>query len=112
MTKTRKRTILVFATVLSIVILAAEFQACFWTRDYARQQALRRVIDYGLSSGRDPKLVTAGKEQTVGNVIWSFDWTYQGQPRHLIGTCISRDGHVELYTGNPDDPESAAYEAH
>ena len=110
MTKPRRRTVLVVVTFLCILILAAEFQACFWTRDYARRQALRRVTDYCLSSGRDPQLLTAGKEQTVGNEIWSFDWTYQGQPRHFIGTWIARDGHIELFTGNPDDPESAAYE--
>jgi hypothetical protein len=111
-TKTRKKTTLVVVTVLCILIIATEFKACFWTRDYARQHALRRVTDYCLSTGRDPKLLTAGKEQTVGNATWSFDWTYQGLPRHFIGTWISRSGHVELFTGDPDDPESTAYEPH
>jgi len=110
MVKPSSRTVLAVVTVLSILVIAAQFQACFWTRAYAHRQALRRVTDYCLSSGRDPKLLTAGKEQTVGNQIWSFDWTYQGQPRHFIGTWIARDGHIELFTGNPDDPKSAAYE--
>jgi len=109
MTKPRRGTVLVVLSVLCIIILASEFQACFWTRDYARRQALHCVIDYCLRSGRDPQFLNAGKEQTVGNAIWSFDWTYHGQPRHFIGTWISWNGHIELFTGNPDDPASAAY---
>jgi hypothetical protein len=107
---TRTRAIKIIGITLGLLVLATEFQACLWTRNHARQVALRRVTDYCVSTGRDPQLLIAGKEQTFGNAIWSFDWTYQGQPRHFIGAWIARDGHVELILGDPDDSNSAAYE--
>jgi hypothetical protein len=103
----RKGAFLVIGAFLGIAGLAAEFQAYFWTWNFARSQALRRVVDDCLRSGRDPRLLTPGTEGTLG--IWSFEWTYEGSPRYLYGTWIARDGYVELYTGDPGDPQSAAY---
>lgn len=58
----------------------------------------------------DPALLTGPKEEhPVGNG-WSFEWTYQGKPRYMHGVRVTRSGEFNQYGGNPDNPESAAYE--
>ncbi len=111
MKKTRRR-ILIYVAILIVALIAGfEFQAYFWSRDYARERALRRVTEVCISSGLDPKLLSGPRETKVGSQPWASEWTYQGQPRYLYGVWFARDGYPELYGGDPDDPDSAAYEA-
>ena len=94
-----------------LLISASEFQGYFWTRDYARARALQRVSETCLRDGGNPALLTLGQEETgSGKTVWLFEWTYQGRPRRLHGAWIFRDGHIELFAGDPDDPSDAAYE--
>ena len=106
------RRLLYLIAFLAVACGAFELQALFWTRDYARARALRRVSEVCILAGRDPKLLTGPHEDTVANRPWSFEWVYQGQPRYLYGIWFTRSGSSELYGGDPDDPSSAAYESH
>ena len=105
----RNRLLLAGVAVLLLAVLASMFQTAFWSRDSARARALHEVTQFCVQSGRDPALLTAPREDTVGNAPWSFEWHYDGKPCYLVGVWFSHDGHPELYSGNRDDPESAAY---
>ena len=109
--KPTRRRILIYVAILNLALITgSEFQAYFWSLDYAQARALRRVMEVCISSGRDPKLLSGPRETKVGSQPWAFEWTYQGQPRYLYGVWFSRSGYPELYGGDPDDPDSAAYE--
>jgi hypothetical protein len=108
-TSVRKRLLFAGVSVLLLLLLLSLFQTAFWSRDYARAQALHEVIQFCQQSGRDPALLSGPREDTVGNAPWSFEWHFEGKPRYLIGVWFSRDGHPELYAGSRDDPGSAAY---
>ena len=112
--KSGVRNPLLFAgvTVLLFGFLVGEFQAKFWSHDYARKQALQAVTEFCQQRNWNPALLTNPREDTVGNTLWSFQWHYGGQPRYLIGVWFSNNGRPEFYTGPTDDPGSAAYEPH
>ena len=55
------------------------------------------------------RLLTGPKEVTNGNE-WYFEWTFQGNPRYVFGAHVNKLGKVNLYGGDPDDADSAAYE--
>jgi hypothetical protein len=110
--RVRNRLPFIGLAVFALVLLASMFQTVFWSRDSARARALHEVTQFCLHSGRDPALLSAPREDTVGNATWSFEWHYDGKPRYLVGVWFSHDGHPELYSGNRDDPESAAYDPH
>ncbi|MCX6855858.1 MAG: hypothetical protein NTV80_13240 [Verrucomicrobia bacterium] len=102
--------LLVGGSVLAFVLLSSTFQTVFWSRDSARARALQEVTQFCLNSGRDPALLIAHREDTVGNTPWSFEWDYNGKPGYLIGVWFSHDGHPEFYSGSKDDLRSAAYD--
>jgi|SRR5882724_6358033 len=94
---------------VALLIVASEFQASFYTRDFARARAFRRVRQLCIRDHRDPQLLSAARDATVTSAPWAFEWTYEGKPRYLYGIWISRDGDLEFYGGDPDDPQSAAH---
>ncbi len=110
MTKKRKVTIICASAFSLSVFAASEFQACFWSHDYAKSRALKIITDRCISAGRNPKLLSQKSEAKVGNEPFAFEWIYEGSPRYLYGIWFSRNGHAESYGGDPDDPQSAAYE--
>ena len=109
--RARIRLFLAVGASLLLVVLAGMFQTAFWTRDFARALALNEVTAFCIRSGRDPKLLTGAREDTISNKPWSFEWHHDGKPRYLVGVWFSHRGRPELYSGPIDDPESAAYES-
>ncbi len=110
--KVRNRVLLAGVAILLLAALASMFQTAFWSRDSARARAMHEVTQFCMNSGRNPALLSGLQEDTVGHAPWSFEWDYDGKPRHVIDVWFSHDGHPELYSGNRDDPESAAYDPH
>ena len=80
--------------------------------DYAaaRVEAERLVMLRCQMPHCDPKLLTGPKEDHPVGSGWSFEWTYQGKPRYMHGVRVTEGGEINQYGGDPDDPDSAAYE--
>jgi len=57
-TSVRKRLLFAGVSVLLLLLLLSLFQTAFWSRDYARAQALHEVIQFCQQSGRDPALLS------------------------------------------------------
>ena len=110
MVRSRAKLVVYAVAILVVVGFGLAFQACFWPHSFAQAQAFSKVTETCRKSGRDPALLTGPRETSVGNARWAFEWIHQAPPRHLYGVWISRSGHMELYSGNPDDPNSAAFQ--
>lgn len=80
--------------------------------DYAaaRMEARRLVMLRCQMPHCDPKLLTGPKEDHPMGGGWAFEWTYQGKPRYMHGVRVTEGGEINQYGGDPDDPDSAAYE--
>jgi len=98
------------AVLLLSLLIVSEFQAIFWTTEYARRQAKEIITKASIDDGRDPKLLSEIHQTEVGGAQWAFEASYEGKPRFFYGVWFSSGVWPELYTGNPDDPTSAAYD--
>lgn len=78
--------------------------------DSARVEAERLVMLRCQAPRCDPKLLTGPKEDHPAGSEWWFEWTYQGKPRYMYGVWVTETGAINEYGGDPDDPDSAAYE--
>jgi len=91
-------------------LIAVNFQAHLWSRNYALSRAHAKVSQVCALGGRDPGLLIFKNEQTVGNTVWSFEWLHPADPSYLYGAWISSSGAIELYSGDRTDKNSAAYD--
>jgi len=108
LTRRQKIALIYAATVILFVIWI--FQPCFWTYDYAKSQAQLKIRSQCISDGRDPSRLSQLRDAKIGGTAWAFEAVYEGSPRYLYGYWISKSGHTEFYGGDPDEPQSAAYE--
>src|SRR5947208_4999127 len=104
------KTLTIIAVLLIVLCIGWQFHACFWSREYAEKRALHRVAQLCRNDGRDPGLLSPARDAKVEGRRWAFEWIYQGQPRYFYGVSISRSGDIDVYSGDPDDAESAAYQ--
>ncbi len=88
------------------------FQSHFWTEDFAREKAREHMVAYCVSSRLDPSGLTELTRKSIGRAVWAFEAIHDGgAKKKFIGVRISASGGSELYTGDPSDIGSAAYDA-
>ena len=102
-------TFLVVGTGIAVFYAAPRPSGPF---DYAaaRMEAQRLVMLRCQMPRCDPKLLTGPKEDHPMGSGWTFEWTYQGKPGYMYGVWVTESGAINKYGGDPDDPDSAAYE--
>lgn len=92
------------------IFYAATRPAVQFDYNAARVEAERLVILRCQMPHCDAALLTGPKEEHPAGNGWSFEWTYQGKPRYMHGVRVTESGEIYQYGGDPDNPQSAAYE--
>ena len=101
------RTWLISAAILAAIVLVTfSFRGCFYSENYARQQARQHLESFLKRSGKLPEKLGPFRPAEVGGARWAFEANYDNTT--LYGVWIGSDGHFEIYSesmidrGNPE----------